>query len=464
VETVVLNYQPQPDEQTHRGLLRQLLLLSDPVLAEQILHMIVGLTDTYLATHLPGDSAAATAAVGNIAYFLWFIGLIVGAVATGASAIIARAVGAKHRSLANSICGQSISTALVIGILQAGIFFLFAGYLVNLTGLQGQANHFAFDYLRMLTPALPFFMLMLVASACLRGAGDTLTPAVVMIVVDVINAFFTITLTRGHLGFPRWGFNGIAAGTVIAYIVGGIIMFVVIVRGRGGIRLYLHRLPPHALTLKRLFRIGIPAGVENLLTFIANFGVIIIINKMDQHAVMAAAHINTIRIESISFLIGIAIATATATMVGQSLGMKMPRRASRVTWLAYAVGGGVMGFMGLLFIFLGQYPAWWLCSTQNPAVANLTTRCIFIAGFSQIGFAAWMIFSSALRGAGDTLSVMLIGLLNILILRFGGALFVGLYLQQGITAVWIVLAGELSLRGCFALLRFLQGRWQHVRV
>ena len=52
------------------------------------------------------------------------------------------------------------------------------------------------------------------------------------------------------------------------------------------------------------------------------------------------------RIESISYMTGFAIAVAVATMVGQSLGMKDPRRAQRVAYLGYAIGGGFMTFVG----------------------------------------------------------------------------------------------------------------------
>src|SRR5471032_3244423 len=88
---------------TNSQLLRDLLALALPVWAEQILHMLVGLNDTYLANHLPHDAASAGAAVGTITYFLWFIGLLVAFIGAGSTAIIARAKGSRHRRLANSV-------------------------------------------------------------------------------------------------------------------------------------------------------------------------------------------------------------------------------------------------------------------------------------------------------------------------------------------------------------------------
>src|SRR5437870_12006565 len=120
-EIVPLELPPPTRRQSRGSLLRELALLAAPVLAEQILHMFVGLNDTWLANHvvrLPAgasaeaiaaahsEMSAAAAAVGTVSYILWFLGLMSGAVGTGATAIIARATGAKHRSLANSICGQ----------------------------------------------------------------------------------------------------------------------------------------------------------------------------------------------------------------------------------------------------------------------------------------------------------------------------------------------------------------------
>ncbi len=87
-------------------------MLAVPVWVEQSLHMLVGLNDTYLANHLPAHAADAGAAVGTITYFLWFIGLLVGSVGTGSTAIISRARGSRHRRLANRVVGQSVTAAV----------------------------------------------------------------------------------------------------------------------------------------------------------------------------------------------------------------------------------------------------------------------------------------------------------------------------------------------------------------
>src|SRR3954469_20382869 len=158
----VISAQPLPlhyaSDERSGDLLRRLIWLSAPVLAENVLHLFVGLTDTYLANHLPDTPnlrPAAASAVGTVSYLLWFIGLIVGAIATGSTALIARAVGARHRSLANSVCGQSVILAILLGVVLGLSFYFGARQLVVATRLQGAAaQHFAVSYARMLSWSL----------------------------------------------------------------------------------------------------------------------------------------------------------------------------------------------------------------------------------------------------------------------------------------------------------------------
>lgn len=445
-----------------RGVVRGVLLLALPVMAEQVLHMIVGLTDTWLANHLGGDPAAPTAAVGTIGYILWLIGLLVGSVGTGSTALIARATGARHRSLANKVAGQSITGAVSIGVVVGLLMIVLAEPIVYLTGLGTESRSYAVTYLRILGLALPFSMTMFIANACLRGAGDTVRPALVMIVVDLTNVIFSFSLVYGWGPFPVMGFPGIAIGTCVAYVIGGLLAFGVLKRGSGIVRLTLGRMWPDWATTRRILRIGIPSGVEGALVWLANFGVVIVINRSDPSSVSAAAHINAIRIESISFLSGMAFATAAATLVGINLGRNDPHRARQCAYAAFGMGGGIMVMVGLFFIFFPEIAARIL--SEDIRILELTAKCLFLAGFVQVGFAASMIFGGALRGAGDTMSVMKLNLLSVLGPRFVGVLVVGWWLNKGLVAIWMVLCGELLIRGALIFGRFLHGGWRYTKV
>jgi putative MATE family efflux protein len=454
----------EPIQSDRWPLWRELLVLAVPVWIEQSLHMLVGLNDTYLANHLPTRAADAGAAVGTVTYFLWFIGLLVGSVGTGSTAIISRARGSRHQRLANRVVGQSVTVALLLGLVMGVVLIACAGPVVALTQLQGPARDMALSYLRMLSLTLPFTMVMFIAGSCQRGGGDSVTPAVVMVIVDVINMVCSFALCRGWFGLPVMGFAGIAIGTIIAYVCGGLIQLAVLTRGvGGGARLHLHRLWPHVETVRRLFRIGMPAAVEGLLQWIANFGVIAVINRADRTNVMASAHVSVLRIEAVSYLSGMAFATAAATLVGTELGRRNPARAARAARYAYLGGGGVMTLCGVAFIFLGRYPAQWI-APADPRIIHLTAVCLAITGTIQSLFAAQIVFGGALRGAGDTRAVMYLSLASILTIRFIGVPVVGLGLHAGLAAIWAVLCVDQVVRGLLIYGRFRFGRWRLIEV
>jgi Na+-driven multidrug efflux pump len=186
------------------------------------------------------------------------------------------------------------------------------------------------------------------------------------------------------------------------------------------------------------------------------------INALDTTDVSAAAHNVTIRVESMSFMLGLALMTATATLVGQSLGRKDPARATRVTWLGYGLGSAVMVSWGVAFATAGRQLAGVM--TSDPRAIDLAAQCLFITAFAQPGFAATLVFGGALRGAGDTMAVMVINIASQVGLRLGGVIVLIQVFHLGLPAVWIALGGELSLRSVAIFLRFMQGNWKTVKV
>ena len=447
------------------ALVKRAFLLSLPVMVEHALHMMVGLTDTYMANHLqqPRDVVlAATAAVGTIAYFMWFINLIASAVCSGATALVARATGARHRSLANAVCGQSILLAFITGVVISIILAVFARPLIHLTGLEALSGDYAVEYLRLLCISIPFILVMSAANASLRGAGDTLTPAISMVIVDIINIVLTWSMTFGKLGFKPMNFQGIAYSTIIAYLFGGILQVFVLMRGFGGIKLHLHRLKLQWHAIFRILRIGVPSGVEGLLTWGAQFGVMSMINGLDKN-IAATAHNNAIRIEGLSYMVCFGVGISAATLVGQALGAKNPNLAKRSAWACYILGGSMMTFCSFMFIFFGLAMSKFMAN-NDPVISPLTAKCLFITAFCQPMFAAAIIFSGSLRGAGDTFWVMILLLISIIVVRLGGVLFVVNVLHWYLPGIWIVLVIELTTRGALMVGRFLHEGWIRVKV
>jgi len=149
-------------------------------------------------------------------------------------------------------------------------------------------------------------------------------------------------------------------------------------------------------------------------------------------------------------------------MVGQSLGMKRPQRAQRCAYLAYALGGGIMIIAGIGLILFGKYAA--MVFSDDPVVRALTTRCLFTTGFIQCGFASALIFGGALRGAGDTMMVMILSASSVFLVRLFGVIVAVHVFHAGLGGVWLVLCGELLCRGLLMFIRFANGGWKKIAV
>jgi putative MATE family efflux protein len=457
------------------NLLRSVFVLALPVVVEQWLHSFVGLTDTYLANHivltadLSGEALdaahaynrASAAAVGSVMYFLWFVGLLASSVGIGATALISRATGARHKRVASAVVGQTLLCAATVGLVFGALLVAVSPLIAPLTGLSADAQPLFVSYVRIIGWAMPLALIMMASASCLRGGGDTISPAIAVMIVDIVNAIVSFSLVRGWFGLPELGFTGIAIGTTSAYCVGAILQVLLLLRRNGKVRLFVHRLKPNLAVTKRILRIGLPSGAEMMLQWMANFGVLFVVNNLGNAG--AAAHLAAIRIEAFSFMTGMGFSVAASTLVGQSLGMKDVARARRCAYLAYGCGGGAMLIWGLGFIVAGPQIAA-LILQGDPEVVALTGMCLRITGVIQIGFAAAMIFGGALRGAGDTISVMIVNLASIIGVRLTLVLIVGRLLHASLPWIWVVLCSELMLRGALMFARFRWGPWHKVKV
>ena len=443
-----------------RPLMKALILLAAPLVLENLLHIGVGLTDTYLANRL--DTAAA-AAIGPVTYVTWFLGLTTGAVGTGSTALISRATGARDRRTARSAVGQSILLAVALGAVLGVALFTLADPLSKLFGLSDpKAQAHIATYLRILGLGVPLATSTFIGNACLRGAGDTITPALAMVVIDVVNIALSFALCFGFGPIPAMGFAGIAWGTSIAYGGGAFVVVGALLLGAGksGLRLYPHRLRPAWKTTRRILKVGLPSGFEGVTFWGANFVVLHAVNTLGNAP--AAAHNIVVRVEAFSYMTGFAIATAAATMVGQSLGMRDPDRARLSGTLAFVLGGGVMVACGAVFVlFPGP-----LCGLigGDPRTIDKAADALRVVGFAQVGFAAMMIYGGALRGAGDTTAVMVRNLGAAFAVRMTGAILAVHVFGLGLTAVWCVLGIDLMVRGALLAARFYQGKWTEAEV
>ena len=479
---------------------RAIWVLAWPIMLESYLNSLVGLTDTMLASQI---SEAATDAIGVASYFIWFIGLISMALATGATALVSRSVGKQRIATANAAVGQTYVLAVLSGVVVGGILALIAPLIAQIVNLENEAKAAFIDYLRIVAIGVPMSSVLFSGIACLRGAGDSIRPLWAMVACNVVNMVVSFVLagvpirtselvdgvTVTNTIVPAvldngYGVAGIALGTLAAHTVGAIVITIMLLMGRGGVKLMRRRMFPHLVTIKRLVRLGLPNFLESLGMWLGNFVVVMIVGWLTvsarasgQGAGLFGSHIWAIRIEAFSFRPGVARGMAAATLAGQYLGAGSAALARTAILRCTAIGASVMLCMGIGFITLPEQIIGLF--TAQEAHLRLVPPLLVICGFVQLPFAVALVIRSALRGTGDVKVVMWITWITTYGVRIplayaisgvdiplgDGRVFENPFpFDGGLNGLWIGLCAELTIRGFVFAGRFLHGGWARIKV
>ncbi|MBI3241139.1 MAG: MATE family efflux transporter [Chloroflexi bacterium] len=430
---------------------RRVLNLAWPSVAEQSLITLVGLVDTYIVGHLGAEAIAGVGLGGQI---LNLIAALFGALGIGATAVVARSIGARNRDEAAAVAGQGVLIALAIGLLSSGIAFAFARPIITLFGgapgvvVQGTA------WLRAAGPSFALMGLMLVGNAIMRGAGDTRTPLLVMIASNVINVVTAWTLTRG-MGM---GVIGAGIGVTVGHLIGGLLVLIILFSRRYS--LSLSNLQPDLAYIERILNVGLPAGGEQIILQLALSYQAALISVFGTAAY--AAHQIAIRVTALSYLPGWGFSVATTTLVGQELGAKNPDGAREAVSVARRFSLLVMAGMGVaLFLFAEPIVR---IFTPDPEVIRAGAWAIRVAAFIQPLMSQSFIYGGALRGAGDTRSTMVITMSTVWGLRILATYLLGYRLGLGLVGAWLSVGLDFAFRWMLFALRFRTGKWALLRV
>ena len=448
-----------------------MIWLASPVLVEQLLNALVSFVDTWLTGNfVPGE--APLAAIGLMAYTLWLLPSLFASVAIGATALVARLMGAGDEPQARRVTNQAVFAGGVLAVVAFGMARLAAPNYVSAMNLEGEAASLALVYLRWIIPVIPAIMLVQVGLACLRGAGDTFSGFVTMTSVNLINVAVGLTFVLGWGGMPRLGWEGLAIGTAAGHVTGALIVLTLLLSGRAGLRLSFTELYPDLPLIGRLFRVGLPGGADTAAVLGCHLWFVRIINGLG--TLPASAHMLAIRVEALAYLPGTAFQVAAGTMAGQYLGAGDPRRAERGVWACCLAGGGFLTAVGCLFYFGAEsLTAFFTGSADNPTAITAVPLLRLVA-WGMPSLAITMVLSGALRGAGDTRWPFLITLVGFLGLRIPATIYIanhsltlpllGIVIPAGVYGAWCVMLADLGVRSILVVRRLFHGGWKRIVV
>jgi putative MATE family efflux protein len=417
---------------------RRVLLLAIPIVGENLLQTAVGAVDTLIVSRI-GDDAIAGVGIG--AELVFFLLAILASVSIGATVLVAQATGAGDRLRANLYARQAISWGIAISIPLSILGFLFAEDLIGLFNAEPEVDRLATEYFEVIAITVVVLLLSYLCGAVLRGSGDSRTPLKAAVLANVANVFFSYGLAFGEFGMPELGVAGTAWGSAIGRAIAAAYLLRALWIGRTNISIHARRgWFPKVDIGRRLFKLGIPAAIEQLLIEGGFLALVIIVATLGTNALAAQQIAFTAM--SLGILPGFAFAIAATALVGQSIGARVyddARKASRITQqlcLAWMVVGG-------LPLFFAARPVLEIFSS-DPEVIQLGVDGLRAIAISLPWWGAWSVSAGALRGSGDTRSPMVRGVIAVwlsVVLAWAGVK----YFDQTVAYVWGVFFFTLPL-------------------
>ena len=439
----------------NRKLIKNIFQITLPAVFDLLAQTLIMALDMKMVSSL-GPSAISSVGVGTAGMYALIPALI--AVATGTTALLSRAYGADNKLDGKKAFAQSFFIAVPLGIILTIIFLLFSEQIINLVGNAKDMNlSDAILYQNMTVIGFPFLGVSIATFYAFRAMGENKIPMIgntLALVLKVILNFLLIYLFK-------WGIFGAALSTTLTRLFSAIFsIYLVFWSKKNWISLELKDLKFDYFTSKRILKIGIPAAVEQLGLRIGMLIFEMMVISLGN--LSYAAHKIALTAESISFNLGFAFSFAASALVGQELGKGSSQKALKDGYICTIIAMIVMSTFGLLFFIIPQF----LVSlfTKDKDVIELATMALKIVSICQPFSGASMVLAGALRGAGDTKSVLLITYLGIFLIRIPITYLFLDVLNFGLAGAWIVMTIDLVIRSSLAFYIFRRGKWKYLQV
>jgi MATE family multidrug resistance protein len=432
-------------EVPRRADLAAMFRLAVPVVVVQVGMMLMGVVDTMVVGRVSAETLAAVA-LGNLAVMTvsaFAIGLLL-----ALDPVVAQAVGAHDEPAVRRAVQRGLLLAAAITIPATLLLLPVEPILTLLRQPQGTVPIAAGYVYRSLPGLLPFFGFVVLRQTL--QAHERMRPIVVNIIAaNLLNLVLDIVLVFGLLGAPAMGAFGAAwATTVCRYVLFLGLLFA----DRSELLPLLSRVDPESLRLQPLLamvRLGAPIGIQIQLE-LAAFGVIgLLMGGLG--TIEIAAHQVAINLASLTFMVPLGVASASAVRVGHAVGRADDHGARRAAASAMVCGAGFMACTALLFLALPRALAG--VYTSDVQVVALAAALIPIAGVFQIFDGVQVVSSGILRGLGDTRAPMVINVLGFWLVGMPVSLGLAFPLELGPRGLWWGLVAGLAAVAALLLLR-----------
>ncbi|HEL1205851.1 TPA: MATE family efflux transporter [Streptococcus equi subsp. zooepidemicus] len=398
---------------------KKILSLALPSMAENILQMLMGIIDNYLAAQIGLTAVSGIAIANNILTIYQALFIALGA---AVSSLIARSIGEQNHSkeinyMANAILVTG-ALSVVLGLVsivgyKSILAFLGAASLVARLGGQ---------YLAIVGGMILSLGLLTSLGAIIRAKGQPSIPMKVSLLTNLLNAVFSA------LSLYVWGFGviGIAWSTVVSRLIGVVILcqFLPI---KEIIKRFVNPLD------KEIFSLSLPAAGERLMMRAGDVLIVAIIVRFGTEALAGNAIGETLT--QFNYMPGLAMSTATVILVANQLGSGKGATIAKTVKETFLLATLMMLVMGLITYLLGPNLLPLFTADAKAQQAGMVVLVFSLLGVPAT--AGTLVYTAAWQGIGQAKLPFYATTIGMWLVRITLGYFIGVTLNYGLIGVWL---------------------------
>jgi len=420
-----------PAQLTTGPISRTLFMFALPILMGNVLQSLNGSVNAIWVGSYLGTAALTATNNSNIVMFL-LLGAVFG-FTMASTILVAQSVGAGKMAEAKRVVGTSATFFFVLSLLFALLGVALSPSILAWMGTPDDALPLGVTYMRVMFLALPASYAFFFVNAALRGAGDSRTPFIFLLMSVVLDIALNPLLIFGLGPIPRMGIGGSAAATLISQTL--------------------------SLLARTLVVKGIPMGLQMIVLSSSMVLFMRVVNRFgsDTAAAFAAAMQLWNYVQMPALALGAAVSSMAAQNIGAGLWDRVRDTARAGVWFNFLLTG-----VPVLLIYLASRHAIGVFLPAGSPAIDIAVHLNLIVLWSFPLFGVSMVLSGVVRAAGAVVAPLLI--LAIALLGVRAPLAYLTVERWGADALWWSFTISAIVAMSLTVIYYRAGNWRLARM
>ena len=433
---------------------RALKRLIAPMIIEQFLAILVGMSDSIMVATVGEHAVSGVSLVDNIFILLIYL---FAALATGGAVVMGQYLGQNKHEKANRAVNQLILfTALFAICIMIGLYLARNLILHRVFGaIEANVMEASKTYLLIVSASIPFIALYNAGAAVFRTMGNSKVPMYLSMMMNAINVGGNAILIFGF----GMGVAGAATSTLVSRVISAVAIILLLCSPDH----LLHLERPFSFKLdfgmlKKIAYIGIPNGLENGMFQLGKIMVLSMITGFGTAAIAANAVSNIIA--TFQVLPGMSVGMAVITVCSRCVGAGDYEAARYYT-------RKILKLVHILIIVfsvttLVALPGIMHLYNLSDDAMTFTKQIIWYHGICcMLIWPEAFTLPNTLRAASDVKFCMILSIISMWVFRIAFSYIIAVRMGMGVLGVWIAMTIDWAVRAVLFIIRYRGKRWQH---